>query len=329
MEDFPEAEQLEAYRAEFGTITQRQSRRARLIAKQLDALRVLNCWRRSSQRLATQLPPGFIPTWRPSWKQQALLRCGHWLRRSTEKVNVGGSIFARLGNTRQHALRSGCARMRTVFGLAIGAHVRVARRTLQSAALQAVVLRETSVVPIDKLIVPAALNGSDGHYRSPRHLCMLNADNDYEALLIWIKSRQSPTPEEIPVRKTKRRIDPAAPQGPLDWLQYLSHTQRAYLKEAERFLLWAVVERQKPLSSMSLEDCEAYRAFITNPLPAERWCGPNGGVEKWFSRWRHVGSIKCLLPPRRYEHFAMGLDDLCIRTWVKAQIKGLGCIHQK
>ena len=47
----------------------------------------------------------------------------------------------------------------------------------------------------------------------------------------------------------------------MDWLVYLSHTQRAYRKEGERFLLWAVVERRKPLSSMTTEDCAAYRAF--------------------------------------------------------------------
>ena len=57
------------------------------------------------------------------------------------------------------------------------------------------------------------------------------------------------------------------PEGPLDWLGYLSHTQRAYLKEAERFMLWAIVQHKKPLSSMTLEDCEAYRDFLADPTP--------------------------------------------------------------
>lgn len=286
MEDFSEAEQLEAYRSEFGTITQRQSRRARLIAKQLDALRVL-------ELLAAQQPASGDPVaaWLHPDLATKLEAAGFFtLRALVETINGKGKRWwfniRAIGEHKAARIEEWLRTHEDSIGLAIGAHVRVARRTLQNAALQAVVPRETGVVPIDKLIVPAALNGSDGHYRSPRHLCMLNADNDYEALLIWIKSRQSLTPEEIAIRKTKRRIDPAAPQGPSDWLQYLSHTQRAYLKEAERFLLWSVVERQKPLSSMSLEDCEAYRAFIANPLPAERWCGPYGGVEKWSSRWR-------------------------------------------
>jgi site-specific recombinase XerD len=68
-------------------------------------------------------------------------------------------------------------------------------------------------------------------------------------------------------------------------MQYLSNTQRAYLKEAERFLLWAIVQRRKPLSSMTVEDCEAYREFIADPVPRDIWCGPRGR-QKWSPLWR-------------------------------------------
>lgn len=37
-----------------------------------------------------------------------------------------------------------------------------------------------------------------------------------------------------------------------------SHTWHAYRKEAERFLLWAVMQRRKPLSSLDGDDCVAY-----------------------------------------------------------------------
>ena len=36
-----------------------------------------------------------------------------------------------------------------------------------------------------------------------------------------------------------------------------SHTWRAYRKEAERFLLWAVMERRRALSSLDGDDCVA------------------------------------------------------------------------
>ena len=63
-----------------------------------------------------------------------------------------------------------------------------------------------------------------------------------------------------------------------------SHTVRAYAREADRFVLWLDVERGLSLSTAMLEDCLAYRAFLADPAPAERWCGPRGparGTENW------------------------------------------------
>ncbi len=54
--------------------------------------------------------------------------------------------------------------------------------------------------------------------------------------------------------KARRRHRDSGYEGPLEWLQSLSNTQRAYRKEAERFLLWAIVEKGEPLSSMTQED---------------------------------------------------------------------------
>ena len=52
----------------------------------------------------------------------------------------------------------------------------------------------------------------------------------------------------------------------------LTSTQRSYRREAERLLLWAVLERGKALSSLSGEDATDYRAFLAHP-PVD-WCGP-------------------------------------------------------
>lgn len=52
------------------------------------------------------------------------------------------------------------------------------------------------------------------------------------------------------------------------------HTLRAYRREAERMLLWAAVERQKPLSGITREDMLAYAQFLNDPQPADRWCAP-------------------------------------------------------
>lgn len=51
-------------------------------------------------------------------------------------------------------------------------------------------------------------------------------------------------------------------------------TERIYRRECERALLWAVIERQKPLSSLNREDFDDYLKFLAFPRPPERWCGP-------------------------------------------------------
>ena len=38
--------------------------------------------------------------------------------------------------------------------------------------------------------------------------------------------------------------------------------------------MWAIVERGRPLSSLTTEDAIAYRGFLRRPTPRERWVGP-------------------------------------------------------
>lgn len=100
------------------------------------------------------------------------------------------------------------------------------------------------VVPWEQLRLPNEVDGSQGKFRAPRETCVLTADNDYEAVQAWLSLHESPA------------------------------TQRAYRKEAERLILWAIVERGRPLSSLTTEDAIAYRSFLRRPTPRERWVGP-------------------------------------------------------
>lgn len=102
----------------------------------------------------------------------------------------------------------------------------------------------TVIVPWESLRVPHDVDGSEGWFRAPRKTCVLDADNDYEAVQAWLLLHDAPA------------------------------TQRAYRKEAERLILWAIVERGKALSSLTTEDAVAYRGFLRRPTPAERWVGP-------------------------------------------------------
>jgi len=102
----------------------------------------------------------------------------------------------------------------------------------------------SSIVPWEQLRLPHEVDGSTGAYRAPRATCTLDANNDYQAVQAWLSLHES------------------------------AATQRAYRKEAERLILWAIVELGRALSSLTTEDAVAYRAFVRRPTPRERWVGP-------------------------------------------------------
>ncbi|PLQ00398.1 site-specific integrase [Cupriavidus pauculus] len=104
--------------------------------------------------------------------------------------------------------------------------------------------RASIVTPWERLQLPHEVDGSSGAFRAPPSTCILGVDNDYEAIQAWLGLHESPA------------------------------TQRAYRKEAERLILWAIVARGKALSSLTTKDATDYRAFLRRPTPRERWVGP-------------------------------------------------------
>ncbi len=109
--------------------------------------------------------------------------------------------------------------------------------------------------PLERLILPEQLDGRHGGNRADHTSCQLDADNDLQAIQAWLAEyRDSP------------------------------QTLRNYRKEAERLLLWALLERGRPLSGLTREDCIRYEDFLIDPKPRERWCGPK--VSRLSSAWR-------------------------------------------
>ncbi|WP_446904332.1 phage integrase family protein [Burkholderia sp. YIM B11467] len=102
----------------------------------------------------------------------------------------------------------------------------------------------SSIVPWEQLKLPHEVDGSAGTFRAPRATSTLDADTDYAAVHAWLSLHES------------------------------AATRRAYRKEAERLILWAIVERGRALSSLTTEDAVAYRGFLRRPTPHERWVGP-------------------------------------------------------
>ncbi|SCU93043.1 Integrase [Cupriavidus necator] len=100
----------------------------------------------------------------------------------------------------------------------------------------------TLPTPLEQLWLPPALSGRDGSNRAPTTGTRIAATDDLTAVTAWLA----------------RYADSAA-------------TLSAYRREVERLMLWAVLQRGKPLSSLTHEDLLLYERFLADPQPAARW----------------------------------------------------------
>ena len=148
------------------------------------------------------------------------------------------------------------------------------RSKLCAHDLQAVVLPSTDIRPPKKVIASAELDGTRGLFRRPQTQCMLQAINDYQAILAWLRSRHGLTPDQkaqLRARRPQRDVmgNHGVEQG-IDWLQALPTTLRAYRIEAERFLLRAVTHKGNALCLMSHKECIEYSDFLADSQPRSR-----------------------------------------------------------
>lgn len=112
--------------------------------------------------------------------------------------------------------------------------------------------KKREIAPLGTFQLPAWLSGTDGFNRCPS-FCFISARNDLEAIQCFLARFAGQT-----------------------------HTQRAYTKELERFILWCALVACKPMSSLLVDDCEAYKSFLVAPLP--EFCGPR--TVKTSKRWK-------------------------------------------
>ncbi|WP_250537160.1 site-specific integrase [Caballeronia sp. AZ10_KS36] len=121
-------------------------------------------------------------------------------------------------------------------------------------------------VPLERVRLPSELSGAGGLNRHASFPYIL-AHNDLEAIRAYLhRYREQPK------------------------------TLRAYTKELERFLLWTVTIRRKPLSSLLADDCEAYRDFLKAPSPA--FVGPR--QSRASGRWRPFATSELSPESQRY-----------------------------
>lgn len=278
LEDFSEEEQVQAYVAAYPAANpatgdrfqarnvvppradRRAARRERLVARQLDALRWLEDLVAQDPR-----PDDRVEAWLHPALAQRLIRAGlPTLDTLVAHINAAGARWwlhvSGIGRLKAARILDWLDAHEAALGARVGDHVRVARRALTPDMLAAVVPATLALVPLEKLRLPPHLDGGAGRQRADPAGCRLTASNDLQAIDAWLA--------------TKRGASPGSG---------LSATQRAYRKEAERLMLWAVLERGMALSSLVAADMKAYDDFLA--APPRRWCGPRH-QQRWSSAWR-------------------------------------------
>jgi len=134
------------------------------------------------------------------------------------------------------------------------------RALVPAAAPRALRTGVHALVPLEQLDWPGELAGDDGALRSREPTLMrvdgVSVRDDREALQYWLRNE-------------------VANKAPA--------TVRAYRGAIERFVLWAVLERKRALSSMSLDDLVAFREFLYQP--PTHWCS-TAHVLRACDEWR-------------------------------------------
>jgi site-specific recombinase XerD len=285
LEDLSQAEQTAAYEERYRADLARARRRGRLMQRQLEGLKWLEglvaqppragdaivSWLATS--LGTHLQAVDIFT-----IAQLIDRINGIGRRWYSGINGIGAVKAR-------RIEAWLNEHEATIGRGLGAHIERPRSALFQHELERIVQPAADIRPLEKFSPPAELDGRLGLYRRPPAQCLIQASNDYQAVLAWLRMKAGLTEEQKRRLKERRRQRDTGVEQPLGWLQLLSHTQRSYRKEAERFMLWVIVQKGKAMSSVSAEDCAEYRDFLADPQPRSRWCGERAR-ERWSPLWR-------------------------------------------
>ena len=240
-------------------------KRQRLIEKQLEALKWI-------EPLVTTepVPEDFIAAWFDSPVSDRLILAGiATIGALIEHIRERGYRWwvtvPRLGEKGAARIVAWLHGYEDALG-GLPAHATAPLRNTSISVLMSHRNSQTGIVPLESFVVPGDLDGSNGSNRypgSPR----IGASDDYQAIHAWLVTKSG---------------------NP--------NTQRAYRKEAERMLLWAIQERGKALSGLAVEDCAAYRDWLsmlgrTDPenwtfrVPQPEWIGKRN-TPRFSPNWR-------------------------------------------
>ncbi len=170
-------------------------------------------------------------------------------------INLTGRRWAdklpKIGRVRARRLMAFLLQNEETIGVSISPRIRITlddRYQLPGAAedgLPAVtpspssaltVAQSFAIVPLESLSWPAELLGADGTFRG-RGPNTYGATNDAEALQRWLENLKEKSPQ----------------------------TQDSYRRAVERLVLWAIVEKRCPLSSLTTQDISEFKDFLRDP----------------------------------------------------------------
>ncbi|GJG94346.1 phage integrase family protein [Cupriavidus pauculus] len=262
LEGFSEIEQMSAYETTFDPALTRQRRRTALLHRQLDAIHTLEAQVARPVSRTDGCEAWLVDAVADRLRRAGLLTLGELMAHIQALGPPWWHPLRGVGARKAHAitvfLRGHADTLGEVPDLAVEPET-------GGAATLSVADTCSPCEPLERFMPPAALDGSAGTYRCPRAQCRLAADNDRDAILAWLASKGD------------------GGVGAQGAGSAVGATQRAYRKEAERFLLWAVLARRCALSSITIEDAVTYRDFLLAP-PAD-WCSVHT-QPRWSARWR-------------------------------------------
>lgn len=272
-EMFSESELIELFHEEYGghaQVDRRIARNDRLRRRQMDALATL-------ERLLGEPPAASDDV--GGWLDPILAK-----RLKAVELHTIGDIV-RIINTRgfrwwTQVPRFGAKAAAQVvawlktdsISMALGSNALGIQATTKSTELKGSVLlasrpKAFGLLPLEYLQIPQHLDGSAGRNRGKS--IVSQCKNDLQAIEGWLNQNTAG-----------------------------SSTWRSYRREAERFLLWMVIERGKSLSDASENDVCLYAAFLARlghaggneeswpyTVPEIEWLAPRA-TRRWSSAWR-------------------------------------------
>lgn len=140
--------------------------------------------------------------------------------------------------------------------------VDLAEKAPSPALVNITPIQPSTLAPFGNITTSDQYDGSRGVNRAAA-FCFISASNDLEAIHCYL------------LRFADQQ-----------------HAHRAYRKELERFLLWSIVVKAKPMSSLNATDCEEYKVFLVKPSAA--FCGKK--APRHSKLWRPFNNQGSLSP---------------------------------